>query len=167
MNERAQLDEELCFRPDGHVADVALSLLADAADDLVPTRARDHADQCDECLERLAAFAHLSIEVGGALERWERPAARFPLGALWVALAIPAIALGRGYGADERMLSPVRATFAFLALVRSLLSTAERGLSQLETPVAVLPVVASMLFVLGGLVIARLASPTALRGRVA
>jgi hypothetical protein len=167
MSERAQLDEELCFRADGHVADVALSLLADAADEFVPAIVRDHADQCEVCLERLAGFAHLSLEAGGALENWQRPPVRFPLGALWVALAIPALAIGRTYGSDERILSPVRAAFASLALLRSLLATAERGLSQLETPVAVLPVVASIVFVLGGLAIAHLVPQASLRGNVA
>ena len=77
MSERAHLGEELCFRADGHVADLALSLLADAADDLVPTSARDHADQCEECLERLAGFpVKLNlIDVNDATGRFQPPTA--------------------------------------------------------------------------------------------
>jgi hypothetical protein len=168
MTEQERLREELCFRADGHVADLALSLLADGADDYVPAALREHADQCEECLERLLGLSQLSLEVGSALERWAQPSVRFPLAAFWCALAIPALALGRSYVADERILSaPLRASFALLALVRSLLLAVERGLAQLDTPISVLPVVASVLFVLGGLAIARLAPSAAFGGKIA
>jgi hypothetical protein len=61
------LPREVIFGPDGHLAEVALSCVADGQLDLVPAAALAHLDGCDHCAHLLGEAALLSVSAGEAL----------------------------------------------------------------------------------------------------
>ncbi len=111
----ARLDE-LALDPDGHLADVALTCVADGELDLVPPAALDHLDHCDRCSRRLGEAALLSIAVGDALISTALVHAPVAIVAPQ-ALAVPARAPASLAPRKARRPMPVMAIGAALALV--------------------------------------------------
>lgn len=72
------LTPDLIFEPDGHVADVCLTCIADGELDLVPQAALDHLDACDDCGARLGEAALLSVAAREALTALEPVAVAAP-----------------------------------------------------------------------------------------
>ena len=66
------LPDELVLEGDGHLADVALTAIADGEVDLVPSAALAHLDGCDHCSHRLGEAALLSVATREALISSER-----------------------------------------------------------------------------------------------
>lgn len=66
-DEVAQLDAATVWEPDGHLSELALSVLVDAELSLLPAGACAHAESCELCAERLGKLALLALEVDTAL----------------------------------------------------------------------------------------------------
>lgn len=171
------LDVGVAFDAEGHASELALSLLADGADELVPVAAREHADQCAACTSRLADFALLSLSVEGALLRNAAAArdaapravasARFPAVAFAAVLAVPALTLLRQWLSSGQLgRAPLGRLFDLWALVRPLALTLDRGARHLDSSLPVTSVVSSLTFVLLGLAVVRLVRPVTLQGPV-
>ncbi|WP_156338066.1 hypothetical protein [Chondromyces crocatus] len=62
-----KLPLELVWRDDGHLTEVALTVMADGELSLLPGDAAPHASHCATCASALGAAALLSLRVGGAL----------------------------------------------------------------------------------------------------
>ncbi|MBK7581289.1 MAG: hypothetical protein IPI67_13875 [Myxococcales bacterium] len=91
MSPEEELDDDVLFEPDGHLSDVALTALADGENELLPERAKLHAESCDVCTERLGAQALLSVSVSEALLAAPvvvRAAEPFPVWAVLCGLAL-------------------------------------------------------------------------------
>jgi hypothetical protein len=61
------IDASVVWEPDGHLSELALSVLVDGEAALLPTDAASHAQLCADCGKRLGALAQLSLEIDGAL----------------------------------------------------------------------------------------------------
>jgi hypothetical protein len=61
------LPREVTFEPDGHLAEAALTCIADGEVDLVPAAALAHLDTCDHCTRLLGEAALLSVSAEEAL----------------------------------------------------------------------------------------------------
>lgn len=166
------LDEASAFDAQGHTSELALSLLADGADDLVPLAAREHADGCEACAGRLGELALLSLSVEGALLRNATAAqiaapVRFPAAAFAAVLAIPALALLRQWLASEQLArAPLHRLVDFWALVRPLAHALDRAQRHLDSALPLTSVLSSLTFVLLGLAVVRLVRPITLQGPV-
>jgi hypothetical protein len=64
---RDTLPREATFEPDGHLAEAALTCIADGETDLVPAAALAHLDACEHCTRLLGEAALFSIAAEEAL----------------------------------------------------------------------------------------------------
>lgn len=67
METEDKLPHELLWEADGHLTDVALTMLADGEAALLDDEAEPHAARCDACSARLGAAALMSLRVGEEL----------------------------------------------------------------------------------------------------
>lgn len=61
------IDASLVWEPEGHLSELALSVLVDGEATLLPADAPPHAQVCADCARRLGALAQLSLEIDSAL----------------------------------------------------------------------------------------------------
>ncbi len=166
------LDEASAFDASGHGSDLALSLLADGADDLVPLAAREHTDQCPACTERLGEFVVLSLSVEGALQVTATAAhrtakVRFPTAAYLAVLGIPALHLARQWSAGDHFAHErLHQLFDWWRIVAPLGAALDRAARSLDHSLPLSSALASLTFVLLGLVVVRLVRPITLQGPV-
>ena len=154
------LPNEAVFRADGHLGDAALAALADGQDALVPREANAHLDGCDDCTHRLGEAALLALHVAEsfALAAAEvaplsAPSRRAPtiaiLGGLAVALlaSLPKVVAASAFVRGLPALLPLLAR-NFVVFARAVVTT-------IEARAIVMSLVASLVLVAVGLVIAR------------
>ncbi|MES1178051.1 MAG: hypothetical protein ABUL62_27255 [Myxococcales bacterium] len=100
-----QLADALIWDDQGHLAEVAVTALADGELSLLPAPAVAHAESCAVCADRIGSSALLSLALSDALSRTvlapepqETPqrifATRQPLPLGWLAVALLVAALG-------------------------------------------------------------------------
>jgi hypothetical protein len=156
MTRNAFLPDEDVWQPDGHLSDVALTVLADGERALLPEAANVHVEACDTCTARLGEQALLSVSLGDALRA--APAARFPVAALVIALVVAGLGVMPALLQAPRWLSALPSTLlqgvpvAFRAAL-ALLKIASSG----SLPIVVVSLIAALVLCAIGLSIARLA----------
>ena len=99
MTDPNRLEADLVWGDDGHLAEVALTAIADGESGIVPAEAVRHAETCELCGERLADAAMLSASMSRVLDRAVadrrhavQPARRpLPIAALAAGLALAAL----------------------------------------------------------------------------
>jgi hypothetical protein len=148
------------FRDDGHLADAALSALADGQDSIVPREAVQHLDGCDACTQRLGEAALLSYAAADVLALAAVEVApvsarswRAPLFAIACGLAVALVAALPKLLAAPAMLRSILA--ALPAFARSLALIARAAGSALEDRAVIVSLVCSLVLVLVGWAIAR------------
>jgi hypothetical protein len=67
MDTDERLPPDLTWEPDGHLSDIALTMLADGEQSLLDEGAPGHAASCEACLMRLGTAAMMSLRVGEEL----------------------------------------------------------------------------------------------------
>ncbi len=158
MNAPRELPDELVWEGE-HLAEVALTALADGQDDVVPLRAREHVVHCVACTHAVGAAALLSSHVGASLAeaapaRQSSPVRQpIPVGGVLVALALAALG---ALPALSRAPGEIGEAAAFF--VRTAPQILRGGLAVLKTSQGLGPLVsvlASVALVLTGLAVAR------------
>lgn len=89
-----ELAESLVFDAEGHLADLGVSIFADAEFSLLPASAILHGETCEACAMRIGNLALLSMSVGADIRHAAQGAAttqaRFPAWAVGLAAAVSA-----------------------------------------------------------------------------
>lgn len=66
-DDAAKLEDAAIWEPDGHLSELALSVLVDAELTLLPPEAPTHAESCELCAARLGQMARVSLEIDATL----------------------------------------------------------------------------------------------------
>ena len=154
------LPEEAVFRADGHLADGALAALADGQDALLPRTASAHLDGCDACTHRLGEAALLSLHTAETLALAATdvvPVSARSRRAPWIAI-LTGLAVALVAALPKLVLAPelVRGIPAALPLLaRNVVVVVRAGVSAIEARAIVMSVVASLVLIAVGFVIAR------------
>jgi hypothetical protein len=135
-----KLDETLVWDESGHLADTAVSALADGELELLPDPALQHADTCSECADRVGAVALLALEVAEVLGAVEQ---RLPVTTSQV---VPA----RTLAAARRRPLPlaplmIALVVAFIAILPSLNALAPKLIRMQAFSALALPLVAQLI----------------------
>jgi hypothetical protein len=162
MNEDFKLPDDQVWQGDGHLSEVALTVVSDGETSLVPEAALSHLDACDACNARLGQQALVAIELDTALAPnvlvAEGAPARVPVAAIVAALvvalvsAVPSLIHAPAWLADLPA-TVTRVAPVALRVATSLVKVASTG----SAMVLVVSFVAALLLAAMGLVIARLA----------
>lgn len=98
MNETKNTDplaESLVFTADGHLADLGVSIYADAELALLPPAAIEHGETCDACALRIGELALqsqvLRVDLQAAVREVEARQAKFPTWAVGLVAAVGAV----------------------------------------------------------------------------
>jgi hypothetical protein len=67
MNTDEKLPPDLTWEADGHLSEIALTMLADGEQSLLDEGAPGHAERCEACMMRLGTAAMMSLRVGEEL----------------------------------------------------------------------------------------------------
>jgi hypothetical protein len=85
------LEPSVVWQDDGHLSDVALTIVTDGQDGLLGPDAFAHLDGCDQCLGRLGAHAEVAAFVGEAIVQGERAKSAARHAIPWPALMAAAV----------------------------------------------------------------------------
>jgi hypothetical protein len=123
MKGRVELEPELVWQKDGHLADPAIVALADEQD-VLPDGARAHLQGCDDCTTRVGQAALVSLAVGDAMLQGaatEKSSHSLPRVAVAAALFVAAL------GAAPAVVDASRALPRVLAILTRLVPVMARG----------------------------------------
>jgi hypothetical protein len=108
MDDLDKLPSDLVWQQDGHLSDIVLSSVADGETDIVPLEALSHLEHCEQCSTRFGAEALLSMHASELLAEVSRASAHAPA-------AVPSRAARVAVEGNLSHL-PKRAIFGALAL---------------------------------------------------
>jgi hypothetical protein len=97
MNGKPTITHEECWRDDGHLSELSLTIAVDGEEALLPAEARAHLGQCEDCMGRLGEAAELVAVAATALEQVATDAAA-------EASALAPVSSGRGVAFPKRAL---------------------------------------------------------------
>ena len=156
---RELLPDEAVFRADGHLGDAALAAMADGQD-VLPQTASVHLDGCDACTHRLGEAALLSLGTAEAFERATVELAplsarsrRAPTIAILSGLAVALLAALPKLALAPELVRGIPAALPLLA--RNIVVIVRAAVSAIEARAVVMSLVASLVLVAVGFVIAR------------
>ncbi len=152
------------WQTNGHVSDLAISLLADGEDELLSPEVREHVDDCVECLDRLTDATLMAVRLQEGLERMSAHAAaremvpfRFPWLAVACGVALAALGAWPGILRVRTLLDGLMSLENGLALIRSVRMGLPIALEEATELMLVVSVASAILLLLAGALIARAA----------